>query len=400
MNSETFDATFAPQSYDPSQNPVPGARMPQMEPGEVEIAGIEFLSRVVSPISIRALTGGGLTRYRVIDGFGSRFTVAKATSVRPLTLAELIDLIDGTVHEFGVGLTDVYRDLYSDPSDPTERAASFVRVISAYYPQLEEYYAERSRSWLQGARGELAAPEWLAARVAAFHESVALRTAPPLHPFDLPDYRRIDELSEVERVQIARWLRTETGYPGSTVSWSTTTAEMRRSRRMLDTRFSVCFGPGPGDLLEITRPFSSAVRYPGVRAFFASLAADIGDTRTRTVRGVEPETEFREVIADDVWAAGDIEAARLQVGRVLAHWPSLHAMPLESVAWAAEFFLAVGDSVRARELWIGAHGPGRSAGRIVASLRGRAVIAAVEGDIETGLGLLAEASRFSEEETA
>ena len=95
------------------------------------------------------------------DEYESTFELTRQTSVRPISLRELIHLIDTAtseqlttrhellpegiiwwqVHEFG---------------EPPEVAARFVRISSAVYPELEEYYAERLLAW---ALGEVAGEE-------------------------------------------------------------------------------------------------------------------------------------------------------------------------------------------------------------------------------------------------
>ena len=74
-----------------------------------------------------------------------------ASSSRPLTLGQIIELIDGTKHpHFEPGregpLTDVLRD--QDGCEP-EDVADFVSVESDFYPGLSEYFDRRAEEWLE-----------------------------------------------------------------------------------------------------------------------------------------------------------------------------------------------------------------------------------------------------------
>ncbi len=140
-----------------------GEYLPRYRTAEFEIARIVLDSTTRDVFSIRARRRRGSTRYRyrMVDEYESTFELTRQTSVRPLSLRELIHLIDTAtseqlttrhellpegiiwwqVHEFG---------------EPPEVAARFVRISSAVYPELEEYYAERLLAW---ALGEVAGEE-------------------------------------------------------------------------------------------------------------------------------------------------------------------------------------------------------------------------------------------------
>jgi hypothetical protein len=80
-----------------------------------------------------------------------------ASSARPLTLGQVIALIDGAQNpDLEPGregpLTDLLRD--QDGAD-LDDLVDFVRVESDFYPGLSEYFERRAEEWLRRKRREL-----------------------------------------------------------------------------------------------------------------------------------------------------------------------------------------------------------------------------------------------------
>ena len=124
--------------------------LPEREGGEVEIACVLLASVTADMISIRARRWGNRIAYRIEDEYGTRFRFLPKTSKQPLSMGELITLIDGaTGHLDGDvrGLTSAYRN-YNDCSDPKD-LVDFVTVSSGFYPELQAYYEEEAREWLE-----------------------------------------------------------------------------------------------------------------------------------------------------------------------------------------------------------------------------------------------------------
>jgi hypothetical protein len=144
-----------------------GEFLPDALPGEVEIARIVLASMTQDVISFRARRrrGGGRIRYRVVDEYGEPgepgWTCRPASSARPLTLGQVITLIDRAVNPgFALGegaLTDLLREA-QEGTEP-EDAARFVRVVSDFYPGLEEHFDRRAGEWLERKRRELGPEE-------------------------------------------------------------------------------------------------------------------------------------------------------------------------------------------------------------------------------------------------
>jgi hypothetical protein len=128
-----------------------GEYLPDYDSQEVEIARVALQSTTGDVISIRARKGDGIVHFSVVDEYESEFECSPTSAQAPLTLGELIKLID-TVRNKSmeyVGLTTCFRDMnLLDDSDPDD-LVDFVTVSSEFYPQLEEHYVVESREWLK-----------------------------------------------------------------------------------------------------------------------------------------------------------------------------------------------------------------------------------------------------------
>jgi len=141
-----------------------GEYLPTYPDGELEIARASLQSVTWDVISIRAQRpAGGRITYRVVDEYESDFKCRLTSSANPLTMGELISLIDGVEgHSVGFGeekgLTDYYRN-YNYDFDETlghlNVLVDFVRVSSMYYPELEKWYEAEAQEWYRRKFAEL-----------------------------------------------------------------------------------------------------------------------------------------------------------------------------------------------------------------------------------------------------
>jgi hypothetical protein len=128
-----------------------GEYLPDYASQEVEIARVALRSSTGDVTSIRARSADGLIHYSVADEYETDYRCSPTTAPAPLTLGELITLIDTVSNEATgeVGLTSTVRDegleCGSDPDDLVD----FVRVSSRFYPELETYYAADAEEWLE-----------------------------------------------------------------------------------------------------------------------------------------------------------------------------------------------------------------------------------------------------------
>jgi len=123
----------------------------------VEIARISLASTTADQISIRAASDRGQIRYSVVDEYGTTFVCAITDSELPLTMGEVIRLIDGTCYEddtWNLGLVKYFWRWYAEADGPDGQPTAFTSVSSAYYPDLGGYYEEEAERWLSRYREE------------------------------------------------------------------------------------------------------------------------------------------------------------------------------------------------------------------------------------------------------
>jgi hypothetical protein len=130
-----------------------GEYLPERRDGQAVVARVELASVTGDVIELRAMRSseGGID-YEVVDEYENEFDFSPRHSIEPLTLGQLIGLLDGVSHfgadaALGDGLTSFYRNL--NFSEDPAGAESFVRVHSSFYDELEPWYAEEARDWME-----------------------------------------------------------------------------------------------------------------------------------------------------------------------------------------------------------------------------------------------------------
>ena len=106
--------------------------------------------------SIRARRSGGQIRYRAVDEYEGEYSVQLQKSSLPLTMAELISLIDSaddgcTSNGLIIGFGE--RQIEYEFNEEDLRAS--VVVESDYYPQLAAWYEELVEEFIEEHRPEL-----------------------------------------------------------------------------------------------------------------------------------------------------------------------------------------------------------------------------------------------------
>jgi hypothetical protein len=135
-----------------------GEFLPDAKPGEVEVARIQLRSTTADVISVRARRSGSGYRYRVVDEYEVAYTNPHGEEPGPLSLGQLIELIDGIDDGSGLPGEDFPSKLrnynVTDAGD-LPRLVGFVTVCSEFYPDLERYYDVEAEKWLarEMARG-------------------------------------------------------------------------------------------------------------------------------------------------------------------------------------------------------------------------------------------------------
>ena len=84
---------------------------------------------------------GARIRYRLLDEYDARFTLKPASSTRPLSLRQLIHLIDTAESDeldtMGWPFVERFAAWQLESADSAWDAANFVSVESSVYPELE-----------------------------------------------------------------------------------------------------------------------------------------------------------------------------------------------------------------------------------------------------------------------
>ncbi len=130
-----------------------GEYLPDYESGEVEIARVTMASTTQDVISIRTHPQPGGIGFRVVDEYGSSFTIEPSFAKRPLTLSQLIRLIDtGEGDKMGpIGL-GVIQINFECSEEPAEDYADFMDFSSEFYPDLGRHYWFATQRWLEQNR--------------------------------------------------------------------------------------------------------------------------------------------------------------------------------------------------------------------------------------------------------
>lgn len=139
-----------------------GEYLPGLRDNEVEIARVSMRSTLADCISVRAGWAGGRYHYRIEDEYDTEFVFRPKTSQKPLTFTGLVALINSAYIE-DTELSNDLHDMYllmnlANSADPDEYA-DFVSVDSYLYPELSEFYRQRSLELVEGRRAELLAEE-------------------------------------------------------------------------------------------------------------------------------------------------------------------------------------------------------------------------------------------------
>ena len=120
------------------------------ESGEVEIARLVFASVTCDVTSVRArLVEGGIA-YRVINEYDYEYRVQPEVSDKPLTLGELIHLID-TAYDLtnaAESLLLPYWEFTAEDGD-FSRITGFITVSSEYYGELSSWYDEYEQEYIE-----------------------------------------------------------------------------------------------------------------------------------------------------------------------------------------------------------------------------------------------------------
>ena len=133
-----------------------GEFLPSSVEDGVEIARVSLESTTADVISIRAKPAGQKIIYDIVDEYESEFRFEPRESDLPLTMGELVRLIDqtetmdhGDQDDYGKGLTDSFRNMNLVEGENPRELLDFVTVSSEFYPMLQSYYRDRAAEWTE-----------------------------------------------------------------------------------------------------------------------------------------------------------------------------------------------------------------------------------------------------------
>jgi hypothetical protein len=114
-----------------------GEYLPPLRKGEVEIARISLASVTADQISVRARRAPERIRYRIVDEYSFKYVCHPASSDAPLSLRELITLMDCPSN----GGSSIFPILGRNMRDSaSSELSSFITVTSDFYADLGRYY--------------------------------------------------------------------------------------------------------------------------------------------------------------------------------------------------------------------------------------------------------------------
>ena len=143
-----------------------GEYLPALHEGEVEIARISLASTTSDQSSVRARQVNGAIHYRIVGEYeeeeSMRYELPFEQSELPLTLAELIDLIDGAcqLEPYCPGgiLTSNWTAMSTWGYEAWE-IIGFLSLSSPFYPQLGVCYGALGAQWVKGNMEHLGGDE-------------------------------------------------------------------------------------------------------------------------------------------------------------------------------------------------------------------------------------------------
>ena len=127
-----------------------GEYLPPFAEYEIEIARISLASTTADQISVRAQRLSTAIAYRIVDEYENgyiEYRCVPSETSQPLTLAELVAMIDGACDGGGAAISHLAANFALGV--PASDLRDFVEVSSGFYLQLTTYYAARVGAWFE-----------------------------------------------------------------------------------------------------------------------------------------------------------------------------------------------------------------------------------------------------------
>ena len=132
-----------------------GEYLPDLYPNEVELCRVVLKSTTMDVASFRVRKQKYRLVYRIVDEYGNKFILMQRTSVEPLSMGQVVEILDTSrmiFYDTGeeldeVGLIKPHIIYYKEYGDEREEVIDFVTVTSPFYPDLENYYENQKEVW-------------------------------------------------------------------------------------------------------------------------------------------------------------------------------------------------------------------------------------------------------------
>ena len=188
-----------------------GEYLPPLGKDEVEIVRVNLIGSVLGDvISVRARRSRDGIVYSIVDEHEMEYQPGISSSEQPLTMRELIDLLETSEPALGIGFLEGSLEVGVDLDD----LENFMRVESLFYPQLEARYEEQTEQWLAEKGREI----WREDDAEGDEDLDSASDAEPELAEDVaPDEAsRSSAPCDDDRLEKWRWPRSTTGWDAST----------------------------------------------------------------------------------------------------------------------------------------------------------------------------------------
>ena len=133
-----------------------GEYLSDLHSNEVEIARVVLESTTMDVISIRARHTKDRIKYRVDDEYDSEYGFSPKSSKRPLSLGQIINIVEEMTLDGQSSSPSAYRDSQEpDDAEDIRRLESFVSVSSEFYPDLQPWFEKDAEIWVETRLREL-----------------------------------------------------------------------------------------------------------------------------------------------------------------------------------------------------------------------------------------------------
>jgi hypothetical protein len=134
-----------------------GEFLPALLENEVEIARVSMASVTSDQVSVRATPVAEGIRYRMVGEYedveGSGYALPFELSLHPLSLGQLMDLIEGATaldNVAGGGLLSAIWLMMLESGYDEATATDFLSLDSAFYQQIQPCYLRLAEAWFDG----------------------------------------------------------------------------------------------------------------------------------------------------------------------------------------------------------------------------------------------------------